>query len=195
MKIDITDAIDSIQGLNLSQAQVRRIEVNAINHTIRILRTHGIRSVGLQYKIPRSRVVKGITIRKASLARPSASIEAKVRPVTLGTFNPRMSKRGALVTIKRGRKNRIPSAFRIKKRGDKQIFGRGKYSSSKFKWRNKRTRTSGPDMPIGLLSTTSIAGMFSNDTVNSTITRESDNRLAPRILHEVDRILQTTANR
>ena len=66
---------------------------------------------------------------------------------------------GIQVQIQKGRPAVIKSAFRVKKLNN-IVAARGKYNATTFQFRHgTRGTTSGPDMPIGALSSVSVATM------------------------------------
>lgn len=65
---------------------------------------------------------------------------------------------GMSVEVRKGKPKVVRSAFQIGKFG-RAVFARGQYKPSSFEFRNKRATKSGPDMPIDVLNSTSVATM------------------------------------
>lgn len=195
IRINVSPAVRSISRMGLSPRQVDQATAKAINHTMSRLRTRGSRSVRAEYNIKARDISKATKIRRASSHSLRATLSASTKPLTMARFRPRLSKRGATVAIRKGHRERIPSAFAIKKRGDKQLFARGHYHRGTMQWRKRRQRKTGPDMPIQMIQTASVAGMFTPDAVSQAITAEANTRLPTRITHEIHRIVQRMATR
>lgn len=91
------------------------------------------------------------------------------------TIKSSRSQSGVGVTFEvfKGKKVNIPYAFMINNDKQKPVFARGKYlgggSNYNFIKRDKRLVSTGPDLPITKLNTTSVYGAIQNKTVNKDV--------------------------
>lgn len=97
---------------------------------------------------------------------------------------------GMQVQIKKGRTQVIRSAFRIGKFGQ-TVFARGQYAKNTFAFRHKRATTTGPDLPINGLNSTSVATMALSRSVQNKYAGAIEQYCANEFSRQIKRLMNT----
>lgn len=105
-------------------------------------------------------------------------------------FRPKQTNKGVTVAIKKKQRRTINSAFVASAGGIVGVWARGQYSGGDFEFRSKRIRKSGPDLPIELLRSVSIAAAFNEDKVSNAFNNRAVEVFTQRYAHELNKILK-----
>lgn len=96
--------------------------------------------------------------------------------------------KGVNVTILKGKKTHIRSAFiATMKNGHVGVFARGQYGKP-FEFRNKRLGKRGNDNPIQELNTLNVPTAFLNNRVKPNVEKKAQDIFQRRLLHHLGRI-------
>lgn len=183
MKIQI-QGLDQLTRMasNISRNTTAATRI-AINTSIRWGRTRIREDISQEYNVKLGRLYasdrkKGLNTKLATTGKLEGEITAGHQPISLHQFNgtkassertsvSRFGKGGTRTTIRRaagisvevkkGKRQTINSAFFVRKKTN-VVFARGRYNPKGFVFR-KRRETTGMDMPITGLNTTSVATM------------------------------------
>lgn len=192
MKIDVQQAVKQLSKLTaqLSPENVALGTARAINHTIAKGKTEASRQIRSVYNIKAKEVGKAISITKSTRTSLEGSINISGSPMPIVAFSPRQTRKGVAVTIKKGSRKTIQRAFiQTMKSGHRGVYARGTYGSDGFKFRRRRVKTSGPDLPIQELLTTSVPQAFQSQTVITAVGAKLEAGLASRLEHEFKHII------
>ena len=101
--------------------------------------------------------------------------------------------KGVTFEVFKGKQVNIPYAFITNNTTQNPVFARGKYVGSgdnySFIKRTKRSVSSGPDLPINKLSTTSIFGAIQNKEVNKNIDTTVTDYFVRRAVHNMRNLI------
>lgn len=167
MQVDVRADMRSVL-LRLGQnesAVTGQAAARALNRAAITVRAEASREIRKEYNLKAAEIKNEISIDRATRLKLRAIVGVKGRRLTLYRFNAKQNKVGVAVTIKRGQRKTIKSAFIAKgKGGNMVVFARGVYSGGKFV-------PGKPRKPIAALRTTSIPIMFSQRAVSSALER------------------------
>ena len=192
MRIDVKQAVKQLSKLTaqLSAEQTALATARAINHTIAKGKTEASRQIRSVYNIKAKEVGKAISITKSTRTSLEGSINISGSPMPIIAFSPRQTRKGVAVTIKKGSRKVIQRAFiQRMKSGHTGVYARGEYGSDGFKFRRKRAKKTGPDLPIQELLTTSVPQAFQADAVIRAVGTKLEAGLASRLEHEFRHII------
>ena len=186
---------DAIRSLNKSLGNVtpdnQRKAINrALNRGIKAGRTAGSKEVRKTYNMSAKSITKATSLTNANKNRLYATLDISGRPISLMNFKPKQTKKGVTVAVKKKERRTINSAFISAAGGIVGVWARGQYSGGEFEFRSRRIRKSGPDLPIELLRSVSIAAAFNNDKVLTTFNNRAVEVFAQRYEHELKKILK-----
>ena len=200
--IDASDGIKELQAtlVKLTPTVMQEVVAKSLNSSMTKARRAAYDEVSRVYNI---RAIADVTSKlKGEPAKPGkleARLYADSRGIQLGYFAPAQEssgKRRLSVEVKRGQRKTLKSAFWItanKGRGNElqSIFARGGYDGSReFQWRSKRiVQYPAPDLPIGLLRSTSPLDMLTEPAVKARIDKTVDEHLLKNLERRVMRIL------
>lgn len=155
-------------------------------------RTIAARSVRQDYMIKQKDIYKGMTIKRPTQIWGGGVIQVKSSTLPLRYFNPRATKKnGVSLTIKRGERKKIKSAFikPMKSGGVKAVFARGVYDGDGFSFRKKRVKPSGSnDLEITELKTVSIPTALEERLKATDVEDRILEALQKRFEHEISRL-------
>lgn len=197
IRIDVSKANAQILDLakQLSPQRVKGAEARAINRAISAGRTEESRQIRNTYNIKAGDLRKNLIIGKANRNNLSGKISAPGKDLPALLFRARQNRRGVSLSVKKGKRKLIRSAF-IKQMpsGKKGVFARGKYkgkgSARKFHFRHKRARTVGPDLPISELRTVSIPAAGAQPSIRNAVHDRVIEVYGQRIEHEINRMIE-----
>mgnify|MGYP000452808354 FL=1 len=194
MQIDVSDAVNKLSELTdqLSPYRINLAIARGINHTLAKAKTDAKTQIQKVYNIKSSSVSKSLTIEKASRNTLTGILEVSGKPISISGFSsaarPYQTKKGVSVSIVKGKRKIIKSAFMIK--GTKTVRARGKYQDNKFVFRHKRIVKEGMDFPIPTLMTTSVPAAFQSPKVYDAIVQRIETALPKRMEHELRYMLK-----
>lgn len=200
IRIDARPAVKSLKELmaKLSPQQIARAQTSAINRTIAMVKTGAGREIRSVYAIKASGMMKRLPIKLATASKPSASMSAEKRPLPLKEFAPRQTKKGVSITILKGQRKLVKSAFIQNVGGSQGIYARGRYQKGNkyddFNFRKKRESPTGPDLVINQLRSLSLVAAVMHDSVEARIRQDVDSNLGPRLVHEMQRLINKSAS-
>lgn len=190
--------------LELSKEEINKSVVYAINHTILKSRTQAGRSIRGIYKVRGKDLSKSWNIEKATPDDVAAMLNAYNRPMPVSAFSPRQRKDGISIRIKNTRKVIKSAFFALGRRGGagtsqgvaqlgtsghRGVFARAEYSGNKLKFRDKRKRRTGPDVPITEVKTLSVPGAARELAVITALSHQMNKDFPVRLAHEFRRRL------
>jgi hypothetical protein len=165
VKIDIRSALADLKKLSatLSKREIERATRMALNDTVKRGRTRMVSLVQDNYNeaaFTSSAIKAGTLTKPATTSNLEASIWVSRKPLPIRLFRPRQTEAGISVGIYKGKRKIIRGAFFVKVQGGKvrQVVARGKYEGNKFSFRTRREKTTGSDLPITSMLTTSLHG-------------------------------------
>lgn len=189
IQIDVSNVINGLQNLadQLSNAKVNLAQARAINHTLAKAKVDTNQRVRAAYNIPAREVSKSLRVVKASSTKTSGELQISGSPIPIMSFQPYQTKQGISVTIRKGKRIRIRSAFIAKVKGSyKSVFARGGYEGGNgFNFRHRRVNKVGADLPIGKLFTVSIPSAFKSDEIIKPIENLLESNYSKRLEHEL----------
>lgn len=194
MQIDVSDAVKKLSNLTdqLSDYRVGLAIARGINHTLARAKTDAKNQIQSVYNIKTAAVSKALEIEKASRHTLTGKLEVSGKPISISGFSaaarPYQTKRGVSVSILKGKRKIIKSAFMIK--GTKTVRARGEYQGNRFAFRHKRIVKEGMDFPIPQLMTTSVPAAFQSPKVYDTIIKKIETALPKRLEHELKFMLK-----
>lgn len=190
--IDTSKAIREINNSlgNVTHDQQRKAISRALNRGIKSGRTAGSREVRTLYNMSAKSITKATSLTNANKNRLYATLDISGRPISLMNFRPKQTNKGVTVAIKKKQRRTINSAFVASAGGIVGVWARGQYSGGDFEFRSKRIRKSGPDLPIELLRSVSIAAAFNEDKVSNAFNNRAVEVFTQRYAHELNKILK-----
>jgi hypothetical protein len=147
--------------------RMRRAAAMALNKTGDGVRVDASREIRKRFKVKVAVVNKAFTIWRASADRLTCTVGVRGRPLNLGNFSPRQTKRGVTVDVK-GRRKLIPHAF-IVQRGDAQVVF--------IRDGNPRPGR----LPIKPLTSVDLPGLFSLQEVNLIVREQARERFTKEL--------------
>lgn len=189
-KLDISDAVNSVRRefFDLTGREFRSGVARAINHTAAKARTQASKEIRSEYRIRAKDLRPALTTTKASAQNIEGRLVAKGKNLPLLAFGAKQNKRGVSVNVT-GQRKQIRSAFIATMRsGHKGVFARGHYKGGSFRFRDKRIKTSGPDLPITELTTVAVPIAMQNRKVLEATERLIVSNFPQRLRHELLRI-------
>lgn len=132
---DVQRTIGSIPGKILIPATIRALNKVAVN--VRVAASRAIRE---RRGLPAAAVNKTMTVQRASRATLVSRLTVSGRPIDLKNYGARQTSKGVTVTVTRGQRKLIPSAFIVASRSG-QVFTR------EGKSRLPITKMVGPSIP------------------------------------------------
>lgn len=204
IQVDTSQAVKEIRKayFDLSNEEFNKGVYRAINHTTAKAKTFAARHLTKEYNISYKLSNTHFSTSKAYLNKLNGAVVAQGKPLALDEFKPRQTKEGVLVTIKRGNRVLVRSAFiSTMSNGKTTVFGRGKYDAGKFQFRKERTREAGGykvvngrwqpvnnDLEINKLSSISIPKAFSMPSTIGPTIDVMEQEFQKRLVHELTRI-------
>lgn len=216
--IDTQAAIRDLQAQfqGLRPAEAAKAISRALNRAIVTARSESRKEVRKIYNIPTANLNKQMTMQRSTERTLTASLKASSAYTPLTAFNPRVvssqgvvTKRtkgayssrklkrvrkgttGVTIEIKKGQRQRLPSAFLANVGGRSVIMARGEYNSSRsFTWRNKRISPTGNDLPIEGLKTVSVFKAVINGDALKGVNEAAQRTFHTRIIHELNQGLK-----
>lgn len=181
----------TVPGLNVSQTargfiasvdalksgQMNRAIAMALNRTADGVRVDSSREIRKRYRIKVATVNKTFSFQRATADRLVAVVQVRGRPLSLGGFDPRQTRRGVTVNVKGSRKLIAHAFLRILKtdRGD---------SYSVVFIRKGRSR-----YPIQALKTVDVPGLFVLEDINQSVRGQAFDRFESEARFAVRAIL------
>lgn len=190
--ISVKDAIRKAKAefSDLTDDQMKRGVSRAINHTLGVSKTDARREIQGVYKIRARDVAKAMLLRKAAIRQvvQTGMLITKGTSLPLIGFGARQTKRGVSVNVM-GVRKLVRSAFiATMPSGGRAVFGRGYYSQGEFKFRHKRLRKNGSDLPITEMRSISIPKAVSNNVVLRRLSERITQYFPGRLTHELMRL-------
>ncbi len=214
--INVDEAIKKIQRefSQLSDTEVRKCIVRAINRSIQFGKTASSKEIRQKYNIDSSTVNSKVQSQNAKASSLIGYINASAVPISLARFQPQFSftentqfslsrnldgktktlkrksklfRKGVSVEIIKGNRKTIPFAFMLA--GKKPVFARGEYKSGGaygFMKRTQRINKSGNDSPITPLITTTVHTALTSDRVMPVIYEGVNQKFMDRMVHELE---------
>lgn len=192
IEIQVKDSIRKVQASykDLTGPELRRSIAFALNHTIRKAKTAASVAIRKQYNIRAKDIKPTIKLKFAISGNLRSALISVGGPTPIYGFKPRQTKTGISVKIGKKRK-KIPSAFIATMRsGHTGVFAKGDYTKGKFKFRKKRVRKKGPDLPITELKTVAIPQALGNRIVLEHLRSRIEEDFPKRLEHEFSRARQ-----
>ena len=142
-----------------SKQDMNRAIAIALNRTADGVRAEAIRRIRRTYNVAARELSRGFTTRKAYAGNLRSIVFANGRPLNVGAFGARQTKKGITVAIKSGARKLIPGAFfmTVGNNGYRGVFQR-KFISGRSGKRFGR-------YPIRAVSTVSVPGLFRQEVV------------------------------
>lgn len=197
----------------LSKQEVARALSAALNRALSTGNAEVNREIRNKFRIPTSLLSQNKKSNSAP-STLTASLSLSRKPISLTYFSPvfkrgnsvirvkgkKLTKTitrsrstsdegGVTVEIKKGERKRIPYAFMINNNSSKPVFARGAYEGSggayTFKPRHKRLVSSGSDLPIAKLLSTSVFGAIQNGPSQSAVQGKVATKLDERVVREL----------
>lgn len=192
LHIDTSSAIRELNNSlgHVNQDTQRKAISRALNRGIKSGRTAASKEVRSIYNMSAKSITKSSSLTNANKSRLYATLDISGRPISLMNFKPKQTNKGVTVAIKRKERRTINSAFIASAGGIVGVWARGEYSGGGVEFRSRRIRKSGPDLPIELLRSVSIAAAFNNEKVLTTFNNRAVEVFAQRYEHELKKILK-----
>ena len=113
MQVDVRADMSRIlfQLRQVQDAATNKAAARALNRAATTVRAEASREIRKEYNIKASEIRKEMSIQRATPSRLVSAVKAKGRRLTLLRFNARQNRTGVAVTIKKGRRQTIKSAF------------------------------------------------------------------------------------
>lgn len=145
--------IASVEGFKKNT--MNKAAAIALNRTAEGVRVDGGREIRARFKIKMATVNKSFSITKASADRLVAVVNVRGRPLNLGNFGARQTRKGVSVQVK-GTRKLIPHAFIVKvaSRDGESTFG-------VVFIRDAHGRARPARLPIKALTSVDVPGVFS----------------------------------
>jgi hypothetical protein len=176
--IEVDTALQRLKAefAGAKKAQVNEVTAKTLNAAMRVARIQGAKEISRVYNVSDLSIVTSkLRGRNATANDLTSYLYADRLGIQLRNFAAASSIGGRKsylsVEIRRGARQEIRSAFITKARAGAGneltgVFARGGYVGKEFKFRTKRlVQYPAPDMPIGLLRTTSPFSMLNDDAV------------------------------
>ena len=181
MQVDVRADMSRIlfQLRQVQDAATNKAAARALNRAATTVRAEASREIRKEYNIKASEIRKEMSIQRATPSRLVSAVKAKGRRLTLLRFNARQNRTGVAVTIKKGRRQTIKSAFIARgKGGNPVVFARGQYVNGRFV-------PGKPRYPITALNTVSIPVMFSQKVIVRALERVAGEAFRKNYLSEL----------
>ena len=169
----------------LSEKQFNRAVSRILNRVIVTARKEARMELRQRYNLPAMEFQEAMVIVNSNPQNLEVRIKVRGRPYALkpGRFTVQQTKRfGVRYTIIRGQRKQLKHAFVAtpKKTGVPLVFMRSQtstgYVAGQFLNRMRRTRSSGPDLPIAVVRSVSIPSGFKRDTLLKHLERLSTSK-------------------
>jgi len=160
--------------------QIPIVLSRAINRAGQAGRTQAAREARSKYTVKHGDVLKTLKINRASRGNLQASISSRGELIPLQAFNPRMTKKGVSVAVKKGERKQLKSLFITTLKnprygvGATNVFGR--VSTDRFPLRGHY----GPSIPQ----------MIENEDSMASVEGRIAEVLNDRVRHEIDFLLR-----
>jgi len=181
MQVDVRADMSRIlfQLRQVQDAATNKAAARALNRAATTVRAEASREIRKEYNIKASEIRKEMSIQRATPSRLVSAVKAKGRRLTLLRFNAKQNRTGVAVTIKKGRRQTIKSAFVARgKGGNPVVFARGQYVNGRFVPGKSR-------YPITALNTVSIPVMFSQKVIVRALERVAGDAFRKNYLSEL----------
>jgi hypothetical protein len=215
IKIDTRLATTALAELTaqLTASEVRKANARAINHTLAKARTAASQEIRSVYNMKAADAKKAMSIRKANVNEQYGELKASSSTTPLSRFNPRQTtpsgvttsrtaqgwksskgrprktNTGVTVSIFKGKRVRLPSAFMVFSAGIKGVvMARGRYQDQAFAFRRgrgSRLKPTGSDTPISSLQSVSVFSAAINDKVQQRMSPKIGSDFTERMAHEL----------
>lgn len=169
MKLDLQSP--NLSSIDIAVRNFPAAAVRGLNKTAEQTRSEMVRLVRARYNLQASEVREQIKIRPATAANMTAFLISRTRPYTLTRFNAAENKRGVAVTIVRGQRKTLRSAF----------IATSPRNGVPLVWR----RTTAKRMPIEPLRTISLSKMIRSRYVTPGVKEFYKRKLPEIVRHEV----------
>lgn len=116
VRFDMSDVQALARRLNASAQQITLATTRGINKTAAKTLTAANKAIRQQVALPAAYVKSKLTLRKATVQRPEATLSAAKRGVLLSRFKHSATKKGVRVTVKPGQSKLIVGAFLMRLR-------------------------------------------------------------------------------
>ena len=181
MQVDVRADMRRIlfQLRQTQDAATNKAAARALNRAATTVRAESSREIRKEYNIKAAEIRKEMSIQRATPLRLVSIVKAKGRRLTLHRFNAKQNKTGVAVTIKKGRRQTIRSAFiQPGTAGNPVVFARGKYVGGRFVPGKSR-------YPIAALNTVSVPVMFSQRVIVKALERVAGEAFRKNYLREL----------
>lgn len=159
-----------------------RVTVQALNRAATSVRAEASREIRNVYTLRASAIGRAITLQRANSSTLTAVLTAKGRRLSLTNFTGvRQTRRGVSVQIKRGQRRVISHAFlATMASGHRGVFMRAYkgVGGGEPRYREKRVRRRGNDLPISEITTLSLPKAFVSERVLGSLVKVSRTRFA-----------------
>lgn len=146
-----------------SKQDMNRATAIALNRTAEGVRAEAMRRIRGKYNVAARELSRGFTIRRAYAGKLQTMVFASGRPLNVGAFGARQTKKGVTVAIKSGARKLVPGAFfmTIGNNGYRGVFQR-KFLSGKSgpRW---------PRLPVRAVTTVDVPGLFRQEIVKESL--------------------------
>jgi hypothetical protein len=164
--------------IDLTQREFNKAAVMALNRTADGARVDASREIRSRYRLKVAAVNKAFSIRKAGGDLLVVVLNVRGKPLNLGNFDPRQTRKGVSVNIK-GQRKLIPHAFIVRSGGFPVVMIR---ETPKGHIPTKR-------LPIRPLTTVDIPGLFSLKTIREIVTDKARDRFNKEFASAVAAVL------
>lgn len=131
IELDDTEARKTLtrQARELSDKAIRRAETRGLNRALRGARTELSREVRKEYRLKSRTISDAVGLERASASDriPTATLTVTQKPIPLVQYgSPRQVRKGVSVTIRKGQRQTVQSAFIVDSRGAQAYLREGK---------------------------------------------------------------------
>jgi hypothetical protein len=204
---EVDKALEELrQGFaKVKNAEMQQVTAKALNAAMRTARNAAGKEIMRVYNISDLSVVTSkLRGRSAKPGDLTARLFADRMGIQLKNFAPASSigdrKAYVSVEVRRGQRKTMRGAFVSKVRGGSGneltgLFARGGYKGREFAFRTKRVVPyPAPDMPIGLLRTTSPFSMLADPAVQARIDSSAQDHFIKVFRKEMDKLIKGQGN-
>lgn len=187
---------------DLTNAEFSKGTARAINHTLSKVKTASSKEIRQVYNLMARDVNQALTVRRAYPTELTGMVIAEGKPIPLRRFNPRQTKEGVSVIIKKGSRVLIKSAFLgTMPNSSTGVYARGRYQGKDFAFRHQRIKQAGGyknvggrfqpvnnDLNINQLTSLSIPRAFAQSVVINALKKQIETEFPKRMVHELMRM-------
>lgn len=187
---------------DLTNAEFNKGTARAINHTLGKVKTASSKEIRKTYNILARDLSKALSVRRANQTMLTGYVIAEGRPLSLKRFNPRQTRSGVSLVIKKGSRVEVSSAFiATMSSGHQGVFARGRYQGKDFAFRHNRIKKAGGyknvggrfqpinnDLNVNELTTVSVPRAFANQQIIGILKQQIESEFPKRLVHELMRM-------